>query len=413
MAFSKSSNKRVKLLAAVICVSFGFVLLWIPGSHSRERVRRHFLSWESSQRPHEYRRMMRHKIGLRRFKVSKDRIAKLKTSSILNKRPYQFATPIIEDGRLYVGVDAGRFYAFDISRGDMVWEFQTEGPVQGKAALGDDTVYFGDSKAFVYAIDKNTGVERWRSKLDAEALATPLVAGTRLYAADMSGRLYAIDRADGEAIWHTDPNDRGVGFSVRRASAPRIFGDLILLGTSTGAMIAFRTADGSIAWVRQLGARQSQVYDVDSTPLVIGDRVYAASADGATFCLEAPTGRVVWSQDVGGANDILYNNGRLYVSGQGVLSQVDPSNGEIYWQQDLETPEVSSPVAGENLVAVVSTTTKLYLIDSETGDVVYERFIGKGSLGDPQSFGNDLYLLSNTSRLYSFNVREIPPRKRK
>ena len=413
MAYCKQPHRRlmgfsVFLLSAVLILAFLAADLG-----ARVPVQRHFLSWESLNRPEQYRRLLKKSPPARRFKVSSNKIAKLKKSSFLNKRPYQFSTPLVEADKLYVGSDSGLFYAYNIPREKKIWKFKPDGPVHAKAAFADETVYFGDTKATIYALDAATGAEKWRSRLDSEVLATPLVIGNKLVVPDMSGRLYALDRSTGVEVWHTDPSDRSIGFSVRRAASPVEVNGLILLGSASGGLIAYHSADGSIAWVRQLGDKQSQVYDVDSTPLLAGGKIYVSSADGHLFCVEPSAGAVIWSAEAGGVDDLALHNGKIYASGEGVLSALEPESGNILWQQDLETPEISSPVADGNYVAVATTVDKLYLIDSENGDIVYERFLNNGSFSDPVISSGRLYLLTNTGRLYSYNIRELPPRKRR
>lgn len=376
------------------------------------RPKRHFLSWESLHRPEEYRRLRIRPKPLRRYSVSRRRVVKLRKSSFWNKRPYQFSIPLLDDGRLYVGVDAGYFYAVDTARQSKIWTFETEGPVHCKAAVEDGIVYIGDSKANVYAIDAATGKRIWKAQLDTEILAQPLVFEDRLYIVTMSGRLYAMDRSSGVDTWHTDPHERAFGFSIRRASAPIMYKGAIYFGTSSGLVVAYRASDGSIAWARQLGGRRSHLSDVDCRPLVIGDKLWVASADGNLFALDPDNGRVLLVLDFGGPNDILHHEGRLYATGAGVVSALNLETGNISWQQDLETPEISTPAGGKGYIAVVSTEDKLYLIDSRTGDVVFERYVRRGSYGDPIVAGERLYVLSNTGRLFSFKVREIPARKR-
>ncbi len=394
----------VLIFAAALMASEAFAAV-------KSRPKTHFLSWESLNRPEEVRRYASEQGSLRRFKISKDRIAKLKKSSFWNKRPYQFASPIVENGRLYVGCDAGRFYAFDVPRGKKVWEFKSEGPVQARAALSDGTVYLADTKAFVYALDAESGAERWRARLDSEVLATPLVSGTRLIVTDLSGRIYALDRGTGGRIWNTDTADKGLGFSVRRASSPIEVGGRIIIGTSSGSVIAYNSGDGTVAWVRQIGDRQSRIHDVDSRPLSAGGSVFVSSADGNFAALNPVDGGVLWTSEAGGVNDPIFHEGRIYASGDGVLTALSPESGTISWQQDLETPEISSPAGGERFVVVATTTDKFYIIDSENGDIIYDRFIRKGSFGDPVIDGEHLYILSNSGALYGFKLKEMPPKK--
>ena len=243
-------------------------------------------------------------------------------------------------------------------------------------------------------------------QLDTSIIAKPLIDNDRLYIVTMSGRLYALDRHSGVEFWHTNSHERNFGFSVRRSAMPIIKDGLIYVGTSSGTLIAYHKNSGGVAWVRQIGDRREQVYDIDGKPVFIGDRLYVTSADGRLTCLDSNTGRVLWHVGAGGANDPLYYNGKLYVTGGGTLSCVDPDGGYVLWQQDLDEPGLSSPAAGDNYIAVASTKDRLFLVDSETGDIAFTRYIRKGSFGDPVVVGDMLYILSNSGRLFTFKVTE-------
>ncbi|MFA4875103.1 MAG: PQQ-binding-like beta-propeller repeat protein [bacterium] len=413
MAFCKRL-RRWLIAAGTITVAAAFFLGTFAhdASAARQSPKRHFTSQESHGRPDQYKRAQARPRSARRFRVSTDRIAALKKSSFWNKRPYQFATPLIDGDRLFVGVDAGIFFAFDVRTNKRLWQQKTDGPVHGKAAYAEGTVYAADAEGHVYAMDAASGEKRWMSVLDTDILATPLVEGGRIYVATMSGRLYALDAGTGTELWHTNPQEKEFGFSIRRASSPVSGGGLIYYGTSSGELLAVRESDGRPAWSELLGAQRSQVYDVDSSPLLYNGRLYASTADGTLSCIEPASGKILWTIDAGGVNDSISRDGKIFASGGGSLFSINPDSGLIFWQQDLEVPEISSPAAGEHYVAVTSADEKIYLIDSDSGDIAYERYIGRGSYGDPIVSGDKIYLLSNTGKLYSFKVRELAQKEK-
>lgn len=406
-------NCKKIIFALFIAAIVALCPFFSPGlaAPTREMPKRHFLSWESSHRPEEFRRIVKKSKPLRRFKVSCRRISKLKSSTFWNRRPYQFAAPFIANGRLYVGADSGFFYAFDIGKKKKLWTFKTEGPIHGRPHALDDTVFVADTKAFVYAIDANSGQEKWRTKLDVEIFSEPVPYADKLYVVDSSGRLYALQKDSGFEAWHTDPSEKSFGFSIRRQATPVVADGLVITGTSAGTVIAYRADTGDIAWVKQVGNKQSQLYDVDSEPLVTDGKMYVSSADGILACLDVKTGNILWTANAGGPNDIKLSEGKLFAAGQGILTALDPESGSIFWQQDFETPEISTPAGGEHFVAVASTMDKFYLVDSETGDVVYEHYIRKGSFSDPFTVGDRVYLLINNGKLYSYKIRELKPLK--
>jgi outer membrane protein assembly factor BamB len=416
MAYSKRLHIRLSVVA--LSVLAAMVALSAAECHAaaRKYPKRNFTSQESRGRPAQYRRDELYGVSdaWRRFKVDKDRISKLKKSSFWNKRPFQFSTPLVVGERLFVGCDAGVFYAFRVPNEKRLWKFKTEGPVQSKPAFANGTVYFGDGKGIFYALDSETGEQKWTATLDTEILAAPLILGSTIYIPTMSGRMYALDAASGAEFWHTPPDEKEFGFSIRRSSSPTEGLGLIFQGTATGDMRALRQSDGSKVWETRLGSPQNRVYDVDSKPLLHEGQLFAASADGLLYSLNPSNGAVNWVSDAGGANDIIYKSGRIYSSGGSNLYCIDPGTGLIFWSQDFEKPYMSSPAAGDGFIAIVSTIDKIYIVESATGDIAYERYVRKGSLGDPIVVDDKyVYVLSNSGRLFAFEVTRVEPKQKK
>ncbi len=379
---------------------------------SKQMPSKHLSSNESLNSRRDYKKWRESKMGARRVSVKKIGGLKLKKSSFWNKKPFQFSTPFVDGKLLLIGVDAGVFYGLDAEKIKKIWQYKTEGPVQARASTAGEAVYFGDADGYAYALSKSDGKEIWKVPLDSPILAAPLIVNDRVYFVTENGKLFALQRDSGQELAHTDPLDKTVGFSVRRTSDPVWSGGLILFGTSPGVLLAYHE-NGSLAWVKQLGDRQELVYDLDSRPLVEGNNVYVTTADRKVFCLDRTSGNVLWSNDqAGGPNDLAIDEGKLYASGGGVLQAMDPSNGDFFWEQDFETPEISSPAISNKTVAIVTTNDKFYLVDNETGDIMFERFVKKGSFGDPLFVDGRLYIISNTGIVYSFLVRDKPAKEK-
>jgi outer membrane protein assembly factor BamB len=416
MAVGKSSNgsSRNRIIVALLTILMAGVFMVPPcAAEVRKRPKKHFLSWESTnanERARPWRQVTRPE---REFNVKKRKTVRLKKPSLFNRRPVQFSTPAVEGDYLFVGNNAARFYGIDIKGNNKkMWSVETEGGIESPAVADDAKVYVGDTKGYVYALDVSNGETVWKTALDNEILGAPLLVGNTVYLVTLSGRLFALDRSTGIERWHTDSMERQVGFTVRRQSTPIYYDGTIIFGTSRGTLVSYYEG-GSIAWVRMLGDPQAQVMDVDSRPLLVADRLYATSADGSLNCLDPDTGDIIWTTEAGGPNDVIFNDGVLYATGKGKIYAVEPDSGTVVWEQDLETAEISSPASGEDFIAVVDTEAKLYVVDSKNGDIVYDRFIRKGSYGDPIVTGDRLYVLSNSSRLFSFEIHEKKPRDEK
>lgn len=396
---------RNKLITLFTAITFLVPVLSLP-LHAKTRPNRHLLSWESLQAKERSKKWRQFKKSDRRVSVKRLKVVRLKKSSFWNRRPFQFSTPIVSDSMVYVGVDAGMFYGVDVRQLKKAWQYKTEGPVQAPALLEGERVYFGDADGHAYALNKEDGTEIWKVRLGSLVFAKPLIIGGVIYFVTNSSQLFALRKDTGAIMWSTDPFPKAIGFSVRRGSSPVLMDNTILFGNSQGTLLAYNT-DGNVAWARQLGNKQALVSDLDSRPIVEGGCVYVATADQNVFCVSPQDGHVIWHiPDLGGANDLLLSGDSLYVSGAGILSKIDSTSGNLVWEQDLETAGISSPAIGDDIIAVISTEDKFYLIDPDTGDIIFDRYVRKGSFGDPVFSGNYLFILSNTGRLFTFKIHE-------
>lgn len=334
------------------------------------------------------------------------RPATLWVVKLKNERPFkrlraQYAIPTIVDTTLFVGSTSGHITAIDRIKGKKLWRSQVKGPVYGGIAAQDGTLYFGDGKGYVYAMDAAKGTELWRYETGSDIMCTPVVSGGTVYFTTMSGHLLAIDRATGAKRFQTPRRTSTGEFSIRGSSSPTQWKNLIISGFADGSIAAFDMTTGSAVWEKSLANLSQPIQDVDSTPLLIGDTIVAGSADGNLYAFRADTGATQWVAPVGTPNDILYQDGTLYVVGHGVLYALSPGSGTTLWKQSLDTSEASAPAKLNDLIFAISTTEKGYWLNATDGQSVHKRFMGKGSFSKPVVMGSTLYILTNSGNLYA------------
>jgi alcohol dehydrogenase (cytochrome c) len=117
------------------------------------------------------------------------------------------ATPIVEDGTMYVPDGWGSVYAIDVTAGK-------KGVIKWKMDPGTDRAWAGDVACCGV---NNRGVALWKDKVISIAL---------------DGRMFAINKATGEVAWERKIADPAIGETL--TIAPLIIRDLAIVGAAGG-----------------------------------------------------------------------------------------------------------------------------------------------------------------------------------
>ena len=117
------------------------------------------------------------------------------------------ATPLVEDGIMYVPDGWGSVYAIDVTAG-------RKGTIKWKMDPGTDRAWAGDVACCGV---NNRGVALWKDKVISIAL---------------DGRMFAINKATGEVVWERKIADPALGETL--TIAPLIIRDLAIVGAAGG-----------------------------------------------------------------------------------------------------------------------------------------------------------------------------------
>jgi outer membrane protein assembly factor BamB len=212
-----------------------------------------------------------------------------------------YASPVVMDGRVFIGSTSGRFYALDANTGTLIWSYPPlpQPPLIGSCGSVGDVQAFG-----AYGILSSASPYK-DSIIFGAPDPDPSVDSGR-----GSARLYSLDQATGALVWKSDV--------VARVN-----------GCSFGAT----------------GEQHERI--AYSSPLVHGDRVYVGIHDagddpiqnGKLIALDADTGRIrpvfnfeatsvrgggIWNAPAAERDDVLFTTGN---TSDGVVSEPVPNHG--------------------------------------------------------------------------------------
>ena len=238
-------------------------------------------------------------------------------------------TPVVDDGKLYLGDMAGQFFCIDTS-GEKQWTYKTEIEINSSANTYKNLVLFGSQDGALYALDKVTGDFQWKHttedqiqcsitvaknhaflagcdsmlhvidldtgketgnvKLTSPTISTPAADGDTAYFGNEKGTFYSVNVATSETNW-TVEDERG-GNSIRSSAA--IADGHVVFGARNRKLYSFNPQTGAENWSTTLKNK------VDSSPVIVKNRVIAASTDGRLYLLNLESGKLLWQKQFNG-----------------------------------------------------------------------------------------------------------------
>ena len=227
------------------------------------------------------------------------------------------SSPLVADGRVYVGDWRGDVVALDARTGRRLWSFRTGGRVKGAVAKSGGRLCVGAYDGSLYALRASTGALLWRSSAQdrlggrGNFYSTPAIAYGRVFVGNTDGKVYAFGATTGNLLWSSSTG----GFVY---SSPAVWRRLVFAGSYAGKVVALDAATGATRWEYRTNG------PVSGAPTVMAGLVYAASLRERTVALDAQTGRLVWSFPDGKYTPLVADRDRPYLVGHARVYALEP-----------------------------------------------------------------------------------------
>ncbi|MYD65916.1 MAG: PQQ-binding-like beta-propeller repeat protein [Chloroflexi bacterium] len=230
------------------------------------------------------------------------------------------ASPVLRGSVLYVPTEGGELLPLDADTGAMGASLATATErYWSRPAVGGSAIYVAGLDRHVRAAEPQAG-ERWALELEGAVAGDLLLDGETLFVGALDRRMYALDvLADGAERWRF----QGDGWFWSR---PLIDGDTLYVTTTNGSVYALDARSGTEQW---------QFREVDdeirAQPVLAGGVLVVAMREGVLFGLDPSTGVRQWQQTLSGskllADPLVLESSILYVTDGGDLISVDPRSG--------------------------------------------------------------------------------------
>jgi outer membrane protein assembly factor BamB/predicted phosphodiesterase len=204
------------------------------------------------------------------------------------------ASPVIDGKTVFIGSSEGIFRAIDLKNGELKWQYsEVNGFVETKPLIHAGYVYFGSWGNTFYALDTKTGELKWKrekynNRMLSPAAVWPVAAAGKIFIVAPDRHMTALDDKTGAEIW-----DSGK-YSCRESVGISKDGTQVYIKNMTeGHVMAFETAaaEQQIAWdcPAELG------YEIGPSPISeCGDLVIVPTSLGEIVAISKTNHSVAW-----------------------------------------------------------------------------------------------------------------------
>jgi outer membrane protein assembly factor BamB len=267
------------------------------------------------------------------------------------------ATPGFDAHTAYVPLkgDAkgGQLVAVDLDRGTIAWRLDVATTLT--PATGEGLVFIVTDHA-IQARHAASGVLKWQAPLPGGA-AAPLYWDTGwLLASTPAGDLAAFRAADGTLLWR-----RQLGAPLVGAPGPAL--DRLYLPLADHRLVAVQLATGETVWERTMPAPITAI-------LALDDQLVIGTAAKTVTSLDLSRGRERWTWPLGGdvAGNPVADDQRIYfVSRDNLLRAVDRKSGNLKWRASITARPAGGPLRIANVVLMPLVSSQIVGFDPETG----------------------------------------------
>ncbi|WP_395647585.1 PQQ-binding-like beta-propeller repeat protein [Terricaulis sp.] len=337
-----------------------------------------------------------------------------------NNRVKLAAPPVIADGRLFFLDADHRLHAVGADDGHRLWARQLR-PEHGRdrvargggVAVSNGRVFVTTGFGFLVALNAETGEEIWRTQSSAPFHSAPTVAGGRVYAITNDSELIAFSAETGELQW----NHQAIAEPARILSASSVAydGETVIAPFASGELVALLSANGRRIWSDSLSrsgrlTSLSAINDIAGRPVIDNGVVFAASHSGVLAAIDIRTGQRVWARGFAStqtpwvAGDVLYA-----VSVDGELAAFDRTTGNVYWVKQLRRFQDederkgrvawTGPIMVGSRLVLANSLGQVVSVNPTDGDIVAQADVDQPVFIPPIAAHDHIYIVTDEARL--------------
>ena len=315
---------------------------------------------------------------------------------------YGGSTPVIYDGKIYVGGKNQYFFCLNKDTGEEIWKYEVKDAglypgIYSEPVFYKGNVYFGstgsnfmENGGHVFSLNAKDENLVWEYDTDADVFSLSLDDG-EIYALAADGSIYRINALTGKLVKkYKIPENTNFSSSIVVSK-----GHIYTLGDiPKTSLFCTEIETGNILWTFN-----GEEYKI-SPPIVYYGKVYL---DGR-YCLDAEKGFLIWeNKEVERGSQVL-DRDLFVITVDGKLLCIDAVNGQTKWERTVES-SVAPPFIYNQRMYIGTTTNKVYCIQEYSGDTIAIYGVDEVITTKPLVYEGKIYVVADGGYIYCFEEK--------
>ncbi|GAB6122553.1 outer membrane protein assembly factor BamB family protein [Dysgonomonas termitidis] len=199
-----------------------------------------------------------------------------------------YSSPVVYDGKIYVGDDTGLLSCLSLKSGKHIWNFKSDNKIIGTPAASDHIIVFGSADKCIYAINAITGKLVWKYLTEGAVLGAVTIDGGIAYIGSGDHTMRAINIKTGKLKWEYS------GIKGYIETRPLIYDDKVIFGAWDNNMYALEKETGKLLWSWNGGLTRMHFSPAAVWPVAAHGKVFFTAPDRVLTALDAETGKTIW-----------------------------------------------------------------------------------------------------------------------
>ena len=308
------------------------------------------------------------------------------------------ATPIIADGKVFIGDTESNFYAVALADGKKLWEFTAPSGFLAAAGYRQGRVFVGDIDGNFYCLEAGSGKQLWKFQAEAEIDSGPNFYKNRVIFGSQDNNLYCLDCDSGQLVWKYETSNQ-----IR--CSPTIAGNHTLVAGCDGNLHLVDLETGHSAGEVPMGGPTM------CTPAVAGQRAFVGIEDGVFMAVDLQEKKQLWKfqnpEQVGAfrASAAVTPEAVIVASRDRHVHALHPDTGKPLWSFPAKARVDCSPVVVGELVFCGAANGMLFGLELKTGKLRWQYKAGGAIVGSPAVAAERLVIGTDAGQLICFGAK--------